>query len=118
MNVSGDLSRESDVARRLRNLSPEKRALLETKLREHNRNLTPPLGKRTDAGVHPLSFAQERLWFLWQLEPDSPAYNRPTFLRLTGTINLSALEQAITELTRRHEVLRAQFSMVDGVPQQ
>ena len=64
----------------------------------------------------PLSFAQQRLWFLHQLSPDSTAYNLLEALRLEGGLNLVALEQSLTELIRRHEILRTTFPMVDGKP--
>ncbi|MCE2699816.1 MAG: amino acid adenylation domain-containing protein [Nostocales cyanobacterium LE14-WE4] len=66
----------------------------------------------------PLSFAQQRLWFLHQLSPDSNAYNLLEALRLEGALNLVALEQSLTELIRRHEILRTTFPMVDGKPVQ
>ncbi len=64
----------------------------------------------------PLSFAQQRLWFLHQLSPDSHSYNLLEALRLEGTLNLFALEQSLSELIRRHEVLRTTFPMVEGQP--
>ncbi|UXE58890.1 MAG: amino acid adenylation domain-containing protein [Woronichinia naegeliana WA131] len=64
----------------------------------------------------PLSFAQQRLWFLHQLSPDSHSYNLLEALRLEGTLNLLALEQSLSELIRRHEVLRTTFPMVEGQP--
>jgi amino acid adenylation domain-containing protein len=66
----------------------------------------------------PLSFAQERLWFLDQLEPNTALYNILTTLRLTGRLDISALEQTLTEVVRRHETLRTTFSVVDGQPVQ
>ena len=62
----------------------------------------------------PLSFAQARLWFLDQLEPNSSVYNVPSGMRLKGLLNVGALEQSINEIVRRHEVLRTSFSMVEG----
>ncbi|MGG7553955.1 non-ribosomal peptide synthase/polyketide synthase [Pseudomonas sp. ES3] len=56
-----------------------------------------------------LSYAQQRMWFLWQLDPHSGAYNLPGAVRLTGQLNLPALEQAFTSLVARHETLRTVF---------
>ncbi|MEA5603820.1 amino acid adenylation domain-containing protein [Nostoc sp. UHCC 0252] len=64
----------------------------------------------------PLSFAQQRLWFVHQISPDSTAYNMLEALRLDGSPNIVALEQSLNELIRRHEVLRTTFSTVDGEP--
>ncbi|MCA2709692.1 MAG: amino acid adenylation domain-containing protein [Microcystis sp. M015S2] len=64
----------------------------------------------------PLSFAQQRLWFLHQLSPDSHSYNLLEALRLEGSLNLLALEQSLSELIRRHEILRTTFPMVEGQP--
>ncbi|HEY9694284.1 MAG TPA: amino acid adenylation domain-containing protein [Oculatellaceae cyanobacterium] len=66
----------------------------------------------------PLSFAQQRLWFLDQLVPNNPFYNVPAALRLTGALNLVALEQTFNEIVRRHEVLRTNLIVVDGEPVQ
>src|SRR5262249_7854851 len=66
----------------------------------------------------PLSFAQQRLWFLDQYEPNSSVYNVPSALRLRGELNSSALEQSLNEIVRRHEALRTTFSMVEGEPVQ
>jgi len=66
----------------------------------------------------PLSFAQERLWFLDQLEPNSPFYNIPTAMRFSGTLNIMALEKSIHDIVRRHESLRTIFKSVDGKPHQ
>ena len=63
-----------------------------------------------------LSFAQERLWFLEQLEPNSTVHNIPTTFRLTGSLNVAALEQSVNEIVRRHEVLRSSFAARDGQP--
>jgi len=66
----------------------------------------------------PLSFAQQRLWFLDQLEPDSPFYNIPEALRFIGALDIPALEQTINEIVRRHESLRTTFHAKDGRPYQ
>ncbi|MGH7833024.1 MAG: amino acid adenylation domain-containing protein [Candidatus Binatia bacterium] len=64
--------------------------------------------------VFPLSFAQQRLWFIEQLEPGTGTYNLPVAYRLRGPINLLALQQSLNEIVRRHEVLRTTFSFMDG----
>jgi amino acid adenylation domain-containing protein len=69
-------------------------------------------------GRLPLSFAQERLWFLEQLEPGSAFYNIPLASRLTGPLQVAALRQGITELVRRHESLRTTFGDEQGLPYQ
>lgn len=64
--------------------------------------------------VFPASFAQARLWFIDQLVPGNTFYNVPTALRLTGELNLSALEETFQEIVRRHETLRTSFAVVEG----
>ncbi|MBD1918089.1 MULTISPECIES: non-ribosomal peptide synthetase [Cyanophyceae] len=66
----------------------------------------------------PLSFAQQRLWFLYQLAPHNPFYNVPAAIRLTGTLDRSALERSLQEIVRRHAALRTRFTTVDGQPVQ
>ncbi|MEM7586643.1 MAG: amino acid adenylation domain-containing protein, partial [Acidobacteriota bacterium] len=66
----------------------------------------------------PLSFAQQRLWFLDQLEPGSAAYNVPLALRLEGQLAWSVCVRAVSEIVRRHEVLRTTFGELDGLPVQ
>ncbi len=69
-------------------------------------------------GAFPLSFSQERLWFLDQLIPGSAAYHIPAPVRLRGTLDLAALEQSFNLLIQRHESLRTTFTVVDGRPAQ
>jgi amino acid adenylation domain-containing protein/FkbM family methyltransferase len=66
----------------------------------------------------PLSFAQRRLWFLSQLEPDASTYNIPGAARLEGELDVMALRRSFNELARRHEILRMSFPSRDGRPMQ
>ena len=63
----------------------------------------------------PLSYSQQRMWFLWQMEPDSPAYNVGGMARLRGVLDISRFEAALQALIARHETLRTTFPSVDGV---
>lgn len=78
----------------------------------------PPLRPVPRDGDLPLSFGQQRLWFLDQLEPGSAAYNVPAAVRLKAQLNVAALEQSLNEVVRRHEVLRTTFATVEGQPVQ
>ncbi len=78
----------------------------------------PPITPRASSDPAPLSFAQERLWFLEQLEPQSVAYNICRASRLLGNLNASALEASLNEIISRHETLRTAFRLVDGRPVQ
>ncbi|HEU4595256.1 MAG TPA: amino acid adenylation domain-containing protein, partial [Pyrinomonadaceae bacterium] len=69
-------------------------------------------------GELPLSFAQQRLWFLDQLQPDSPFYNLSGAIQLHGELDPSALEQGFNQIVRRHEALRTTFSSEGGRPRQ
>nr|WP_274378029.1 non-ribosomal peptide synthetase [Gordonia neofelifaecis] len=66
----------------------------------------------------PLSFAQQRMWFINRLEPTAPTYNIPAVLKLSGTLDVPALRGAVVDLLERHEVLRTSFPALDGVPTQ
>ncbi|HEX7957441.1 MAG TPA: condensation domain-containing protein, partial [Pyrinomonadaceae bacterium] len=76
----------------------------------------PPLQAGARREPLPLSFAQQRLWFLDQLEPESPFYNIPLAVRLNGQLNQEVLARTLTEILRRHEVLRSRFATVEGRP--
>ncbi|MBA5868540.1 MAG: amino acid adenylation domain-containing protein [Nitrospira sp. CR2.1] len=78
----------------------------------------PPLVPMPTTDEMPLSFAQQRLWFLSQMDPESGAYNLPFALRLGGTLNHPVLERSFLELIRRHETLRTTYPAVDGEPRQ
>ena len=103
---------------RASNLSPTKRALLEVLLQEEGEDSLPAqtIVRREAADVAPLSFAQQRLWFLDQLEPGSASYNISMAMRLTGPLNLVALKHSLNEILQRHEVLRTTFTALEGYP--
>src|SRR5205807_2289945 len=69
-----------------------------------------PIMPASPEGDLPLSCAQERLWFLHQLDPHTPVYNVPLALRLEGPLHLAALRQALVEIVRSHETLRTTIS--------
>ncbi|WP_062393759.1 non-ribosomal peptide synthetase [Gordonia phthalatica] len=66
----------------------------------------------------PLSFAQQRMWFINRFEPGSPVYNLPTVLRLTGPLDPTALRAAVIDVTSRHEILRTNYPAFEGEPYQ
>ena len=78
----------------------------------------PPTDADDEVFVFPASFAQQRMWFFDQFEPGSPGYNIPSAVRMTGRLNVAALEQALNEVVRRHETLRTTFAVQDGQPVQ
>ncbi|WP_368667338.1 amino acid adenylation domain-containing protein [Corallococcus sp. AB030] len=78
----------------------------------------PPLTRTQGDELAPLSFAQQRLWFIDQLEPGSPLYNMPFALRLSGALDVPALQRAFDALVRRHETLRTTFETHDETPRQ
>jgi amino acid adenylation domain-containing protein len=78
----------------------------------------PPLQAVPRGEGMPLSYAQQRLWFLDELEPGTPVYNMPFALRVTGELDLDALQLALNDLTQRHETLRTVFSATDNEPVQ
>lgn len=68
--------------------------------------------------VFPLSFAQQRLWFLHQMDPSNAAYNMPLAFRLSGPLDVDALQWSLDEIVRRHEILRTTFDVLDQEPVQ
>ncbi|MCC6606785.1 MAG: amino acid adenylation domain-containing protein, partial [Anaerolineae bacterium] len=99
-------------------LSGDKLALLEMLLMEEGLAAEAPQPKpvRPPGAVLPLSFSQERMWFMQQMQPDSGAYNVSIGARMKGELNLAALERAINDVVQRHEILRTRYEKVDGHP--
>ncbi|WP_437576665.1 amino acid adenylation domain-containing protein [Sorangium sp. So ce887] len=78
----------------------------------------PPLVPAPRQGPLPLSFAQQRLWFLAQLEPDSAGYNMTAAVRVEGELDVARLRDSLAALVRRHESLRTTFGVASGEPVQ
>ncbi|HEY7213852.1 MAG TPA: amino acid adenylation domain-containing protein, partial [Thermoanaerobaculia bacterium] len=93
-------------------------AAVESALRTREGTRMPPIEPLPRPGELPLSFAQQRLWFVEQLEPGSPAYTLSGAVRMRGSLEVAALERSFAEIVRRHEALRARFAEVEGRPVQ
>jgi amino acid adenylation domain-containing protein/non-ribosomal peptide synthase protein (TIGR01720 family) len=114
-----------DITEQMMKLTPEMRARLFQQLREQpsqaqsQNKKTPPLSLLSrDAHFFPLSFAQQRLWFLNHFELNSPLYNVPVAFRLHGVLHVTALREALEAMVERHESLRTSFHSIDGAPVQ
>src|SRR5215469_12011516 len=100
-------------------LSSAKQALLERMRKRTAAALEVPLHPRTNLDNVPLSFAQQRMWLIHQLNPHSHLYTFPRALELRGRLDLEALEKALNSIIRRHEVLRTAFPAdEEGKPSQ
>jgi len=102
-------------------LSEARRALLDRYLRGNLSQTAAPVSaipRRSSTSPAPLSFGQQQLWLLAQLMPDSPMYNESTTLRITGALDVPALEKSLNEFVNRHEVWRTVFPVIDGQPVQ
>ena len=110
----------SDAPTRIAPLSRDKRKLLLLMLEEQGVSVVeqPTIPRRKDDEPLPLSFVQERLWFLDQLEPGRSTYNMTGSVRLTGRLEVAALAQVFSTIRRRHEALRTRFVAFNGQPQQ
>src|SRR5262245_46928984 len=102
----------------LRDLSPERRALLEKPALSRRAAMRPRRGipRRTQRSPCPLSYAQQLMWLSDQLIPTGSTYSVPIPLRLDGRLNLAALQQTLDTILERHESLRTVFQTIDGNP--
>jgi amino acid adenylation domain-containing protein len=91
---------------------------VETVGQQSFKSLLPPIQPVERTQSLPLSFGQEQLWILHQLVEEVPVYNEPATIRLPENVNVAALEKALNELVKRHEILRTTYQMVDGQPKQ
>ncbi|AFE10580.1 Long-chain-fatty-acid--CoA ligase [Corallococcus coralloides DSM 2259] len=110
----------SGLVQRFGNLSPEKREELMRRLKHEAAGASAPdaIPSRDKSLPPPLSFAQQRLWFIDQLQPGLALYNLPIVLRATGPLNVEAFQRALQALVDRHEVLRTTFTQERGQPVQ
>ena len=112
---------ESTFLKRLADLSPTKQALLEKRLRDERQqegDSSTGIPRRAQEKAAPLSFAQQRLWFMQQWEPESAVYHEVVAICLSGPLHVEVLTQAVREIVRRHEVLRSTYPTIDGQAQQ
>ncbi len=109
-----------EASKRIENLSHAQLDLLMKRLKQAKARKVQPEGitKCRRKGPLPLSFAQERLWFLEQVNPGDNIFNIGGAVRFEGALNLTALAHSLSEIARRHEILRTKFVSVDGKPAQ
>ncbi len=115
---------DTEIAKRIAELPLEKRMLLFQQLQKQREEKEPagetkriPRQAR-ESETYPLSFAQQRLWFLNNFEPESPEYNIPQAFRIEGELDPEVMQKALRELVRRHETLRTTFRSLEGTPAQ
>ena len=106
----------SKIAERIANLSPDRQELLARLLKQNQIDLSQAviMPRARNSNDAPLSFAQQRLWLVLQLDPDNVAYNVPEPLLFKGQMNVTALAESFSEIVRRHEILRTTFQVVSG----
>ncbi len=114
---------DTDYGKRATELTADERLALFEQLRKQKKESTDittqviPRQNR-DTHIFPLSFAQQRLWFLEQYEPDTSMYNIPEALIITGALNKDVLQKTLNAIIARHETLRTTFTAIDGLPMQ
>ena len=114
-------TRATNIREQLAGLSPAKRSLIELKLLKKKAAAGGPkavISRRPDGVPAPLSYYQQGLWVLNQLMPNTTLYHVPKALRLTGKLDVPALQRSLDHIVTRHEALRTSFAVIDGVPLQ
>src|SRR5690349_5009039 len=110
----------SELIKRLANLSPEQRQLLLRRLAEQEQKAAVPADRewpvRDPSQPTLLSFAQQQLWFVEQLEPGNALNNLMGLVHITGRLDVAILEKSFNAIVARHEALRTVFSERDGQP--
>ncbi|HEY0603796.1 MAG TPA: amino acid adenylation domain-containing protein, partial [Herpetosiphonaceae bacterium] len=119
------MTQEHDNAQRIAQLSVAQRALLDKWLQSKAAQSPPAqttIPRRAEGETWPLSFPQQRLWLVDQLDPGTAVYNMPGIVHMSGVLNVGVLERSLSEIVRRHESLRTRFtqdaSAADGAPVQ
>ena len=114
------MARPIDIEKRIAALSPDMREQLRRRLAGEgpSDSLSISIPRRPDKNVAPLSYAQERLWFLSRLEPESPVNNRPFALRHRGPLEAGILERVLCKIIERHEILCTTVFEKAGIPVQ
>ncbi len=102
----------------LEQIAAHKQDLLSLLAQSEGSDQVPPLEAGPRHSTYPLSFSQERLWFLHQLEPDSSAYNMSLALRLSGSLDVAALSTSLKRVMARHAIFRTSFPTIDDKPVQ
>jgi amino acid adenylation domain-containing protein len=111
----------NELSEQVANLSPDQRDLLVLLLSKKKKEAdsgTEVMTQSRETDAFPLSFSQQRLWFLNQLQPDNAAYNMAGGVRLSGRLDIHALERALVKIISRHEALRTTFKQIDSEPVQ
>ncbi|MBN3884992.1 MAG: non-ribosomal peptide synthetase [Nostoc sp.] len=107
--------KKDEIFKRRSKLSLAQKELLQKRLRGEidSHSQLEVISKRSQISPAPLSFAQQRLWFLQQLDPSNPYYSELACVQLVGALNVDALERSFNEIVRRHEALRTTFEIVE-----
>ncbi|MFW6295863.1 MAG: non-ribosomal peptide synthetase [Halothece sp.] len=109
---------ESDLAQRIASLPPEKQKLLLQRLKQRGASQDTIPKQSRDNPAFPLSFSQQRLWFLHQLERNNAFYNIPGAVQIDGELDVNLLKQCFETIIHRHEILRTHFELQGKEPQQ
>src|SRR5262245_33347022 len=114
--MDGERSLDADgLARRIAELSPQRREMLGRPVKAKTDGArSAAIPKRAPSSVVPLSFAQERLWFLDQLLPGNTLYNYDNAVRFRTPLDAAVLARSLDEISARHEALRTTFQMIGG----
>ncbi|HYF64830.1 MAG TPA: condensation domain-containing protein, partial [Herpetosiphonaceae bacterium] len=111
---------KEELLKRRAQLSANQRTMLDKQLRGEATIQADPgyaaIGRRPADAPTPLSFSQERLWFLQQLDPASAAFNGLRPMMIAGPLDVDLINRVAREMYRRHEILRTSFRLVDGTP--